>query len=260
MSEEIVTIEREGPIAIVRIDRQASLNALNYEVFERMTATFKDFVWDKTIRVIILTGAGDRSFVAGADIGVMKDMGLDDVRIFLRQGNEMCNAIEAVPQVTIAAINGWALGGGCEVALACDLRIMNDKARIGLPETGLGIIPGLGGTQRLPRLVGSSVGKQLIYTAEHIDAETALRIGLVNEITPPEEVLPAAKRLAERICRNAPIAVVQAKHAINEGLEGNLRQGMHVEMSAGILCFDSKDRTEGLTAFMEKRPPNFTGR
>ena len=213
-----VKYETEGATGILTIDRPKALNALNSEVLDDLGAAL-DGVDLESIRVLILTGSGDKSFVAGADIGEMSTLSREEGTAFGKKGNDLFRRIETFPIPVIAAVNGFALGGGNEIAMSCDFRICSDNAVFGQPEVGLGITPGFGGTQRLARLVGPGMAKQLVYTARNIKADEALRIGLVNQVTTQEDLLPTAKKLASVIAGNAPIAVRACKKAINEGLQ-----------------------------------------
>ena len=218
---EFVTYEQDGFVGVVTINRPKALNALNSEVLKEIEATFDAIDLDAT-RAVVLTGAGDKSFVAGADIG------------------------------EIAAVNGFALGGGCEISMSCDIRICSENAIFGQPEVGLGITPGFGGTQRLARIVGVGKAKEMIYTAFNIKAEEAYRIGLVNAVYPQEELLAAAKKLANKIASNAPIAVRACKKAINEGLQVDMDQAIVVEEKAFGSCFETEDQKAGMGNFLEK--------
>ncbi|MCS7002113.1 MAG: enoyl-CoA hydratase-related protein [Dehalococcoidia bacterium] len=256
---DIVLVERDGPIATVTINRPTVLNALNGELLDALIATFEDLAAQPDCLVVLLTGSGDRAFIAGADIAAMSQMTPDEARVFMERGQRLCHQIENGPYVVIGAINGFALGGGCEVALACDLRIASERARIGLPEVTLGIMPAWGGTQRLPQIVGKGLAKLLIFTGEPIDAAEAYRIGLVNQVVPPDQVLPAARQLAERILRNGPLAVREAKRAIEIGLREGTTVGYQFEIDAETRLFATADRAEGMGAFVAKRPPRYQG-
>jgi enoyl-CoA hydratase len=204
-------------------------------------------------RCLVLTGAGEKSFVAGADIGEMSTLTPEEGEAFGKVGNDVFRKLETFPIPVIAAVNGFALGGGCEISMSCDIRICSDNAVFGQPEVGLGITPGFGGTQRLARLVSPGMAKQLIYTARNIKADEALRIGLVNAVYPQEELLPAAKKMAAGIAKQAPIAVRACKKAINEGLQVDMDQAIVIEEKAFGSCFKTEDQIEGMTAFLEKR-------
>ena len=247
-----VTTEIQGAVAIVTIDRPKALNALNPEVLADLKAAF-EAIDQNTVRCVVLTGAGDKSFVAGADIGSMSTMTKAEGEAFGKLGNDVFLMIEHFPIPVIAAVNGFALGGGNELAMSCDIRICSDNAVFGQPEVGLGITPGFGGTQRLARLVGMGMAKQLIYTAKNIKADEALRIGLVNAVYPLEELMPAAEKLAETIAKNAPIAVRACKKAINDGMQVDIDRAVTIEEGLFGSCFETADQKEGMGAFLEKR-------
>lgn len=247
-----VIFEKEGNIAIVTINRPSALNALNTETLKEIDLVIDEISRDSEVYSVIITGAG-KSFVAGADITEMKDMTTLEGREFGILGNKVFRKIELLDKPVIAAVNGFALGGGCELSMACDMRIASAKAKFGQPETGLGITPGFGGTQRLARLVGTGMAKQLIYTAEIINAEEALRIGLVNKVFEPEMLMEEAKKLANTIASNAPIAVKLCKTAINRGIQCDVDTALSYESEAFGECFSTEDQKEGMTAFVEKR-------
>lgn len=253
-----VRFDTEGAVGIVTIDRPKALNALNSEVLAELDACF-DSIDTNTIRAVILTGEGDKSFVAGADIGEMSKLSPAEGEAFGKKGNDVFRKIETFPIPVIAAVNGFALGGGCEIAMSCDIRICSENAMFGQPEVGLGITPGFGGTQRLARIVGVGMAKQLIYTARNIKADEAFRIGLVNAIYPQEELMPAAKKMAAAIAQNAPIAVRACKKAINDGLDAKMDDAIVIEEKLFGSCFETHDQIEGMSAFLEKRKEkNFT--
>ena len=253
-----VRFDTEGAVGIVTISRPKALNALNSEVLAELDACF-DSIDTNTIRAVILTGEGDKSFVAGADIGEMSKLSPAGGEAFGKKGNDVFRKIETFPVPVIAAVNGFALGGGCEIAMSCDIRICSDNAMFGQPEVGLGITPGFGGTQRLARIVGVGMAKQLIYTARNIKAAEAFRIGLVNAIYSPEELMPAAKKMAATIAQNAPIAVRACKKAINDGLDAKMDDAIVIEEKLFGSCFETHDQIEGMNAFLEKRKEkNFT--
>ena len=248
-----ILLEKKGNVAIATIDRPKALNALNSEVLNDLNTLVDTVNADPEIRVLILTGSGEKAFVAGADIGEMSSLSKAEGEAFGKKGNDVFRKLETLPIPTIAAVNGYALGGGCELSMACDIRICADTAVFGQPETGLGITPGFGGTQRLARLIGPGMAKQLIYSARNIKADEALRIGLVNAVYPAEELMPAAEKLAETIARNAPIAVRACKKAINEGLEQPMDEAIVLEEKLFGSCFETEDQKEGMGAFLEKR-------
>lgn len=248
---EFVTYEQDGFVGVVTINRPKALNALNSEVLKEIEATFDAIDLDAT-RAVVLTGAGDKSFVAGADIGEMSTLTKAEGEAFGKTGNDVFRKIETFPIPVIAAVNGFALGGGCEISMSCDIRICSENAIFGQPEVGLGITPGFGGTQRLARIVGVGKAKEMIYTAFNIKAEEAYRIGLVNAVYPQEELLAAAKKLANKIASNAPIAVRECKKAINEGLQVDMDQAIVVEEKAFGSCFETEDQKAGMGNFLEK--------
>lgn len=247
-----VDYEVEGAVALITINKPKALNALNSEVLADIEAVIDGIDLD-TVRCAIITGAGDKSFVAGADIGEMSTLTKAEGEAFGKKGNDVFLKIENLPIPVIAAINGFALGGGNEISMACDIRICSDNAIFGQPETGLGITPGFGGTQRLARLVSPGMAKQIIYTASNIKADEAYRIGLVNAVYPQEELIPAAKKLASKIAGNAPIAVRNCKKAINEGLQVDIKSGVEIEEKLFGDCFESYDQREGMANFLRKK-------
>lgn len=247
-----VILEKEGKIAVVTINRPNALNALNSETLKELDLVFDDLAVDDNILTVILTGAG-KAFIAGADITEMKDLNALEGRKFGMLGNKVFRKIEILDKPVIAAVNGFALGGGCEISMACDIRIASAKAKFGQPETGLGITPGFGGTQRLARIVGVGMAKQLIYTADIIGAEEALRIGLVNKVVEPDALMGEAKAIADKIASNAPIAVKLSKSAINRGIQCDIDTAVMYESEVFGECFSTEDQKEGMTAFVEKR-------
>ena len=248
---EFVVYEQKGAVGIVTISREKALNALNSTVLEELDATFDAINLDE-VRCVILTGAGQKSFVAGADIGEMSSLTKAEGEAFGKKGNDVFLKIENFPVPVICAINGFALGGGCEIAMSCDIRICSDNAVFGQPEVGLGITPGFGGTQRLARLVGPGMAKQMIYTARNIKADEAFRIGLVNAIYTQEELLPAAEKMAAGIAKNAPIAVRNCKKAINEGLDLAMDKAVELEERLFGDCFETEDQKYGMAFFLDK--------
>ncbi len=248
---EYVVYEQKGAVGIVTISREKALNALNSTVLEELNATFDAINLDE-VRCVILTGAGQKSFVAGADIGEMSSLTKAEGEAFGKKGNDVFLKIENFPIPVICAINGFALGGGCEIAMSCDIRICSDNAVFGQPEVGLGITPGFGGTQRLARLVGPGMAKQMIYTARNIKADEAYRIGLVNAVYTQEELLPAAEKMAAGIAKNAPIAVRNCKKAINEGLALPMDKAVEVEEKLFGDCFETEDQKYGMAFFLDK--------
>jgi enoyl-CoA hydratase/carnithine racemase len=254
-----VQFRKEGQIGILTLDRPEVYNCLNLETLQTMRRLIADIALDREIRALIVTGAGDKAFCAGADLKERRTMSEQQVQLFVRTIRDTFSELEKLPKPVIAAINGVALGGGTELALACDLRVLSASAQMGLTETSLGIIPGAGGTQRLPRLIGKGKAKELIFTARRVQPEEALAIGLVNRVVPAEDVMDAAMQLAEEIAANAPIALAQAKYAIDFGLEADLATGLAIESNAYQVLIPTKDRLEGLEAFKEKRKPVYRG-
>ncbi|MBR4209442.1 MAG: enoyl-CoA hydratase/isomerase family protein [Lachnospiraceae bacterium] len=248
---EFVTYEQKGQIAVLTISRERALNALNSAVLNDIEEALNGINYDE-VRCLIITGAGQKSFVAGADIAEMSNLSVAEAAAFSKKGNDVFRRIETLPIPVIAAVNGFALGGGCELSMSCDIRICSDNAVFGQPEVGLGITPGFGGTQRLARLVSPGMAKQLIYGARNIKAEEAKRIGLVNEIYPAEELMAAAEKLASGIAKNAPIAVRQCKKAINEGLELSMDEALALEEKLFGECFETEDQRYGMAFFLDK--------
>lgn len=246
-------MEVENGIAVVTINRPKALNALNTETVSEINELFKEIEKRKDIKVVILTGSGEKSFVAGADISEMVNLTPKQAREMSMVAYEAFSRIENCPQVVIAAVNGFALGGGCEISMACDIRIAADNAKFGQPEVGLGILPGFGGTQRLQRLVGEGRAKELIFTCDMIDANEAYRIGLANKVVPKAELMDYCKKLAEKILSKGSLAITYAKQAINVGSQTDLASGLQFEAGVFGLSFASDDRKEGMTAFLEKR-------
>ncbi len=259
-----VLYEQKGAIGVVTINRPEALNALNSQVLEDLEATFKAVNLDE-VRCLVLTGAGEKSFVAGADIGEMSTLTKAEGEAFGKKGNDVFRMIETFPIPVIAAVNGFALGGGCEISMSCDIRLCSDNAMFGQPEVGLGITPGFGGTQRLARLVGAGMAKQLIYTARNIKAAEAYRIGLVNQVvsaeldetgnvvkTAQENLLATAEKMASTIAANAPIAVRNCKKAINDGLQVDMDAALAIEEKLFGDCFETEDQRAGMGNFLEK--------
>lgn len=249
-----VNTQVQGAVAVLTIDRQKALNALNPDVLADLKAAF-EAIDQNTVRCVILTGAGDKSFVAGADIGSMSTMTKKEGEEFGKLGNDIFRYIETYPLPVIAAVNGFALGGGNELAMSCDIRICSDNAVFGQPEVGLGITPGFGGTQRLARLVAPGYAKQVLYSALNFDANEALRIGLVNAVYPQAELMDAAMKLASKIAKNAPIAVRACKKAVNEGLEVGMDDAVVIEEKLFGDCFETHDQVEGMACFLSREKP-----
>ena len=249
---EFINYEVKEKYAIITINREKALNALNSQVLDELNATL-DAVDVNEVRCLILTGAGEKSFVAGADIGEMSTLSKAEGEAFGKKGNDVFLKLEKFPVPVIAAVNGFALGGGCEISMSCDIRICSDNALFGQPEVGLGITPGFGGTQRLARLVGAGMAKQMIYTARNIDANEAYRIGLVNAVYPQAELMAAAEKMAAGIAKQAPIAVRNCKKAINEGLQVSIDKAVEIEEKLFGDCFESEDQRAGMGNFLKKK-------
>lgn len=250
-----VRYEQKEQYAIATIDREKALNALNTQVLLDLD-TILDAVDLETVRALIITGAGEKSFVAGADISEMSTLTKAEGEAFGLKGNAVFRKIETFPIPVIAAINGFALGGGCELSMCCDIRLAAENAKFAQPEVGLGITPGFGGTQRLCRLIGVGKAKEMLYTCGQIDAQEALALGLVNAVYPPEELMPAAEKMAKRIAKNAPIAVRATKKAANDGLQTDMDSAIAIEARLFGSCFETADQKSGMTAFLEKRRPD----
>ncbi len=248
---EFINYEVDGAVAVLTINRPKALNALNSAVLDELSETI-DSIDLSEVRALIVTGAGEKSFVAGADIGEMSTLTKAEGEAFGKKGNDVFRKLETLPIPVIAAVNGFALGGGCEISLACDIRICSENAVFGQPEVGLGITPGFGGTQRLARTVGVGMAKQLIYTARNIKAPEALRIGLVNAVYPIEELMGAAKKMASIIASNAPIAVRNCKKAINDGLQTDIDSGIEIEEKLFGDCFETEDQRYGMAFFLDR--------
>jgi enoyl-CoA hydratase len=256
-SYENVLVAREGPVATITVNRPKLLNALNSATLRELTQAVRECA---DARVVIFMGAGDKAFVAGADISEMANMGPWQAREFSELGHVVTALIEDIPAATIAAVNGYALGGGLELAVACDMIFASESARMGLPEVSLGVTPGFGGTQRLVRLVGKLRAKEMIFTGDWVDARRALEIGLVNAVFPREKLLDHCKAMAAKIAQRGPLAVARAKRLVERGYDIPLRAANRQEAESFALLFDTDDRREGMTAFVEKRPPRFTGK
>ena len=260
MDYQNILVEKEDDIAILYINRPKALNALNKETLLEIKMAISQIAEDQEVKVVIITGSGEKAFVAGADITYMQNMNAVEGREFGKLGQEVFSLIESIEKPVIAAVNGFALGGGCELAMSCDFRIASDKAKFGQPEVTLGITPGFGGTQRLPRLVGMGMAKQLLFSGEMIDAQEALRIGLVNRVVPGEQLLAAAKQIARSISKNAQLAVRFCKVAVNQGMQTDIDRAMTIEADLFGLCFSTEDQKEGMKAFVEKRKAEFKGK
>lgn len=248
---EYIVYEQKGMVGKITISREKALNALNSAVLDELNEAIDAINLDE-VRCLILTGAGTKSFVAGADIGEMSSLSKAEGEAFGKKGNDVFRKLETLPIPVIAAVNGFALGGGCEISMSCDIRLCSDNAVFGQPEAGLGITPGFGGTQRLARLVGAGMAKQMIYTARNIKADEALRIGLVNAVYTQEELMPAAEKMAAGIAKNAPIAVRNCKKAINDGLDADMDAAIVIEEKLFGDCFESEDQKYGMAFFLDK--------
>ena len=246
-------------LATVTVNRPKALNALNRDTLQNLQHAFDALEKDAEVKVIILIGAGEKAFVAGADIAKMQEMNDLEARSFILLGQQVMTTIENSSKPVIAAVNGFALGGGCELAMACDIRLAAGNAKFGLPEVNLGVIPGFAGTQRLARLVGKGRAKELVFTGDMIDAQEALRLGLVNKVVAPEQLLETTLKMARKIAGKGPIAVQLSKDAINRGLEMDLDRASAYEAELFARCFASADRKEGIQAFLEKRSADFKG-
>jgi enoyl-CoA hydratase/carnithine racemase len=260
MNYENILFEKKERIAFVTVNRPKVLNALNMATMEELRAVFTEIKNDAGTRVAILTGSGEKAFIAGADIGELAKHDAVSGKEYTHQGQSVLDLIENLGKPVIACINGFALGGGCELAMACTMRLASENAKLGQPEVKLGIIPGYGGTQRLPRLVGKGIAMQLVLAGEMISAQEAHRIGLVNEVTAPADLIPRAEAIAHKIIANAPLAVQYAMEAVNKGMEMTLAQGLYLEATLFGLCCATEDKTEGTTAFLEKRQAQFRGK
>jgi len=255
-----VLYETKGPIAYVTVNRPEVLNALDSDTWGDLERAFEEALEDPAVRGVILTGAGEKAFIAGADISELAEITAVEAQKSSHFGQSVLDLIENLGKPVIAAVNGFALGGGCETAMACTIRIASEKAKFGQPEVTLGLLPGGGGTQRLPRLVGKGRALQLILSGEIISAQEAYRIGLVNEVVPPAELIPRAEAILHRILANAPIAIRLSLEAVNKGVETSQDEGLALEASFFGLCAGTEDKKEGTTAFLAKRAPQFKGR
>lgn len=257
---ENILYEKKDAIVLVTVNRPHVLNALNMATLEELRVAFTAIRNDSEVHVALLTGAGEKAFIAGADIGELQKYAVMDGKESIQKGQSVLDLIENLGKPVIACINGFALGAGCEVAMACSLRLAAENARLGQPEVKLGLIPGYGGTQRLPRLIGKGRALQLLLTGEMIPAQEAYRIGLVNEVVAPAELITRAQALALKIIANAPLALQFILEAVNQGLDVSLPEGLYLEAALFGLCCATQDKAEGTAAFLEKRPPKFTGK
>jgi enoyl-CoA hydratase len=255
-----IKFEKKNQIAYVTVDRPKVLNALNMATMQELKQAFESIKDDSEVRVVILTGAGEKSFVAGADISELGQQTPVSAKEYTHRGQAVVDAIENLGKPVIACVNGFALGGGCELAMACTMRLASDNARLGQPEVKLGLIPGYGGTQRLPRLVGKGLAMQQILTGEMISAQEAHRIGLVNEVVPQAELIPRAEAIAAKIIANSPLAIQYAMEAVNHGTDMTLVDGLFLEATLFAVCCATEDKNEGTRAFLEKRQAQFKGK
>src|SRR5271168_3546571 len=260
MTYENILYEKKNSIAYVTVNRPKVLNALNMATMEELRSAFTDAKNDASVRVCILTGSGEKAFIAGADIAELAKQDAVSGKEYTHRGQSVLDLIENLGKPVIACINGFALGGGCEIAMACTMRLASETAKLGQPEVKLGIIPGYGGTQRLPRLVGKGVAMQLVLTGEMITAQEAHRIGLVNEVVAPAELIPRAEAIAAKIIANAPLAVQYAMEAVNKGMEMTLAEGLYLEAVLFGMSCATEDKKEGTAAFLEKRAAAFKGK
>lgn len=260
MPYQNLILNKEGFIATVTVNREKALNALNVDVLKEIRDCFSSLSKDAEVRVVIVTGAGEKAFVAGADIASMSQMTPADAIEFGKLGHWAMDAVDQCAKPVIAAVNGFCLGGGMELALSCDFIYASEKAKLGLPEVNLGLFPGWGGTQRLARLVGKGRAKEMIFSAKIISAQEALEAGIINKISKPEELLNDVKAVAAEICKKSPIAVQLAKKTLSQGFDLPLAQGLELEKNTFPKCFETEDLKEGLAAFLEKRPANFLGK
>jgi enoyl-CoA hydratase len=255
-----ILLEKKNSIAYITVNRPKVLNALNMVTMDELRAAFHGIKNDPTVRVVILTGSGEKAFIAGADIGELAQNDPVSAKEYTHRGQSVLNLIENLGKPVISCVNGFALGGGCEVAMACTIRLASDNAKLGQPEVKLGVIPGYGGTQRLPRLVGKGIAMQLLLTGEMITAQEAYRIGLVNEVTAPADLIPRAEAIAQKIIANSPLAVQYTMEAVNKGMETPLSEGLYIEAALFGVASATEDKKEGTAAFLEKRSAQFKGR
>ena len=260
MTAELLTVEEEKGILLLTLNRPEVMNSLNFGLLHAIAEQVEAVRHRTDVRVVVITGAGEKAFCAGADLKERATLGPEKVKEFIYTIRDLFTSIELLSKPVIAAVNGIALGGGTELALPCDIRIASSAATMGLTETRLAIIPGGGGTQRLPRLIGKGKAKELIFTGRRVKADEALSIGLVNQVCAPADLLSESRKMAEMICEGGPIAIEQAKHAINYGLETDLHTGLAIESTAYWTCIPTEDRLEGLAAFKEKRKPVYKGK
>ena len=260
MAFENIEVAREEHLALFTLNRPKSLNALNRATLAELSRAIDEVAADRTVRALILTGAGEKAFAAGADISEMANLSAPEALEFSRAGHSVADQLEALPIPTIAAVNGFALGGGCELAMACDLIVASEKARFGQPEVSLGVIPGFGGNGRLTRAVGVQRARELIFTGDVVDAQSALALGLVVAVVPPDQLMPRCRELAGRIAQKGPLAIAQAKRVLRDGADLTLDAANALERQAFAALFGSSDQKEGMRAFLEKRAPVFQGK
>jgi enoyl-CoA hydratase/carnithine racemase len=260
MDDTAILETRVGESIILTLNRPEVMNSFNFALLRELRDRVERLQWDPVVRVVIITGAGDKAFCSGADLKERASLGEDEVRQFIYTIRNLFTFIESMSKPVIAAVNGIALGGGTELALACDIRIASENATMGLTETRLAIIPGAGGTQRLPRIIGRGKAKELIFTGRRVDAREALEIGLVNKVAQPGALMETCLEMASMICETGPVAITQAKYAINYGCEVDIHSGLAIESNAYWVTIPTEDRTEGLTAFREKRKPVYKGK
>lgn len=260
MTYENILFEVRDHIALITLNRPKSLNALNSALLRELGHLLDQIKVNEEIRVVVLTGSGEKAFAAGADISEMQPMTAIQGRKFSADGMDSITKLETLPQPTIAAVNGFALGGGCEVVLACDIRVASTNAKFGQPEVNLGVTPGFGATQRLPRLVGAGIAKELLLTGDTIGAERAHQIGLVNHVVEPEQLLDKALEIANKIASKGQLSVRMTKQGVNEGLNMDVERGLQYETELFALSFSTEDQKEGMQAFLEKRPASFQGK
>ena len=260
MNDDVLLVKEDAGIATLTLNRPEVMNSLNFPLLHALKDRIESFRFRRDLRVVIITGSGEKAFCSGADLKERASLNPDQVREYIFTIRNLFTAIEELNKPVIAAVNGIALGGGTELALASDIRIASSKASMGLTETRLAIIPGAGGTQRLPRLIGKGKAKELIFTGKRIDGQEAVKIGLVNQLCEPDDLLEACREMAAMICETGPVAIEQAKYAINYGLETDMHTGLAIESNAYWVCIPTEDRLEGLAAFKEKRKPVYKGR
>jgi enoyl-CoA hydratase len=261
MNYQDIKLAKQESVATITVDRPKVLNAIRFQTMMEIDHALSDIEGDKNIRVVVLTGSGEKAFVSGGDISIMaQGSGYVETLTEVPIGQQVCNRIELFPKPVIARINGIALGGGTELALSCDIRIAAAHAIFGLPEIKLGIIPGYGGTQRLPRLVGMGIAKELVLTGDHIGADEAFRIGLINRVVTKEGLDQEVAKMSGKVAAKSPVALNMAKEALNQGVQADLRTGLAIEAKCFSICFGTEDRMEGMNAFLEKRKASFKGR